>query len=340
MRFIKRLFRCRFNEPLCQDRLLGCKCGKGAPSTPTPAPAPTPGETAAGVAQAHLQYDPQLAQSSFDILSNPNYGADATTNVLNQARRNNFQGESAVQDQLLQNVLQQLQSPTGYTPEQQAALDSRRGLAQDELVKSQRNRANLGGGLFGGRAAAAESRDVANLQNQFTTEDIGQQERARLNAIQAALPALQILFPEVGISTPQFQSAAPSGDTAYSGALTARGQDIGVAQNNASMAAANRQALYGALGQGLGAAGSIAMFCWVASVIFGGWYHPKTVEARYFIGHLAPVWFRRWYVNNGQHIAEYLIDKPLLRMLIRPVFEGFALIGRYHRRFVPCQRVS
>lgn len=333
MRWFKRLFKCRFNDPRCQDQFLGCRCGKGGSAAPTPAPAPTPQETTAQVLQAHLDSDPQLAQSNYDINANPNYGIDATTALYNQARRNNFQGESAVQDQLLQNVLQQLQSPTGYTPEQQAALDSRRGLAQQELVKSMRNRANLGGGLFGGRAANTEQRAVGELQNQFVTEDIGQQERARLNAIQAALPALQILFPEVGLSAPQFQSAAPSGDAAYGGAIQARGQDISVAQSNAANAAANRQALYGALGQAAGAAGQAAMMkCWVAAVIFGGWHEPKTVQARYYVSYMAPRWFREWYIAHGRRIAAFIQDKPLLILALRPLFEFFAWQARLGRK--------
>lgn len=337
MRLFRRFFICRFSEEKCQTNKLGCRCGKGSVSAPAPPPAPTPGETAAGVAQAHLDYDPKLAQQSYDILTNPDYGVNPTTAAFNQARRQNFQGESAVQDQLLQNVLAQLQSPTGYTPEQQTALDARRGQAQQELVKSMRNRANLGGGLFGGRAAAAESRDVSNLQNQFASEDIGNQERARLNAFQAALPALQILFPEVGINAPQFQSAAPSGDAAYSGALQARGQDISLAQSNAANAAANRSALYGALGSAVGQiGGAYAGKCWVAAVIFGGWHEPKTVEARHYVSYMAPAWFRDWYTRNGRQIAAFIMDKPILILALRPLFEFFAWQARLGRKGMLC----
>lgn len=330
--FIKRLFRCRFNESGCAVAFLGCRCGKGGGSTQvTPAPAPAPTETTAQTLQAHLDADPKMAALNYQILTDPNYGVNPTTAAITQARRQNFQGESAVQDQLLQNVLQQLQSPTGYTPEQQAALDSRRGLAQSELVKSQRTRANLGGGLFGGRAAGAEARDVSNLQNQFATEDIGNQERARNNAIQAALPALQILFPEVGITAPQFTSAAPSGDAAYGGALQARGQDTQAAIANAQNAQANRTAMWGALGQSFGAVGSAASaggFCWVASVIFeGGWDDIRTHHARHFIGFVGPKWFCKLYTKHGQKVAEFIHNKPFLKSLIKPLFSLFAVLG-------------
>ena len=178
----------------------------------------SPLDTARQTLQAQMESIPQAAQLNFDVLSNPNYGLQAQTQLQEDTRRNVFSGESDVRDQLIKNILSQLISPTGITPEQQMAVDTRRGQAQSELVKALRDRANLGGGLFGGRSARAEAQSVADLQNQFATEDISMQERNRLNTIQAALPLLQTLFPQAGIVNPSFIDPTPSGGSVFGAA--------------------------------------------------------------------------------------------------------------------------
>src|SRR3990167_4390965 len=160
-------------------------------SSSSPPPVPNPQEQANALVQAQLSSYPQAAQLSYDILSNPQYGLLPTSQLYENVRRQVYPGETAVREQLRGNILQNLISPTGITPEQQSALNERRGLAQNELVQAMRGRANLGGGLYGGRSAQAEQRAVGELQGQFAESDIGREERSRLNAIQAALPFLQ-----------------------------------------------------------------------------------------------------------------------------------------------------
>jgi len=260
MKILKKLFPCKFSEDKCKDSLLGCKCGKGGSTViqaPPQAPAPTVGETSAQVYQSKMQYDPQMAQLSYDILTNPNYGLGATTGYLEQQRQELFPGENQVRQALQQQVLQGLQSPTGLTPDQQASIDQRRALATSRMQEASRNNANLGGNLYGGRSQRAEMEDVGNLQNQFAEEDIAREMTARNNSIQAALPFLQILFPDVGLTPPQFESAVPSGGAAYQGLLSARGQDMNYAMNNAQLqqqAQNNRTQLRSSLYQGLGSA--------------------------------------------------------------------------------------
>ena len=67
--------------------------------------------------------------------------------------------------------------------------------------------------------------------------------------------------------------------------------------------------------------------CWVAAEIFGGWYEPKTQAARYYIKNMAPSWFRNFYLRHGMEIAKFISNKPMLKMLLRPLFEYFALRG-------------
>lgn len=220
--------------------------GNSEPETPNPT------VQAGQISAARDQYDPRDAQRLFEIFSNPQYGAGAFTAEQQRIRRDLFPQEEAVRNQLSQRILANLQSPTGISPEQQLAIDARRGLAQGELQKALRERANLGGGLYGGRSIQEEQRAVSELQNQFAEEDIGREERSRLNAIQGAIPYLQLLFPQAGISAPQFQSSVQDPNQYASGLIQQRGQNI----QNQSSQDASRSALYSALFQGLGATGA------------------------------------------------------------------------------------
>lgn len=67
--------------------------------------------------------------------------------------------------------------------------------------------------------------------------------------------------------------------------------------------------------------------CWVAAEIFDGWYAPKTVQARYYVLNIAPSWFREFYIKNGVQIADFIHNKPILKAILRPMFEIFSYIG-------------
>lgn len=83
-----------------------------------------------------------------------------------------------------------------------------------------------------------------------------------------------------------------------------------------------------AIGQGAGMLGGVmGAFCWVAKEIFGSWEHPKTIMARYYISNLAPKWFKNFYLKYGERIAKFIHNKPILKLILRPLFEMFAYIG-------------
>lgn len=82
-----------------------------------------------------------------------------------------------------------------------------------------------------------------------------------------------------------------------------------------------------AMGGGGGAAAGAAAACWVAKEIFGSWEHPKTVRARAYIRYEAPQWFRDFYYKHGERIAEFISDKPVFKLVLRPLFEYFAVKG-------------
>lgn len=222
-------------------------------SEPTPVADPT--AQAKAINDARAQYDPEAAKRQFDILTDPNYGILPFTQYQESVRQNVFPQEQAVRSQLAKNILANLTSSTGISPEQQAALDARRSTSQGELVKALRNRANVGGTLYGGNAGYEESRAVGDLQNQFAEEDIGRQERSRNNAIQGAIPFLQLLFPGVNIGAPNFQSPVQSADTYANNQTNQYNTDSQVAAS----ANASQNALYSALFNGLGQAGGMAL---------------------------------------------------------------------------------
>ena len=68
-------------------------------------------------------------------------------------------------------------------------------------------------------------------------------------------------------------------------------------------------------------------YCWVAAEIFGGWDEPKTVAARYYIGFMAPKWFKTLYQKYGERLAAYIHDKGWAKAILRPMFEMFAYKG-------------
>jgi len=220
----------------------------GSKKSEAPAPVASPEQQAGQLSAAHDIYDPQAAQRSFNILANPNYGLLPTTQLQEDVRKQVFSGENDVRSQLLQNILANLQSPTGISPDQQSAITARRGTAQQELVGALRDRANLGGNLYGGRSALQESRAVGDLQNQFAEQDINRETQARQQAIQNAVPILQLLFPQAGITAPQFASPVQSPDTLANSLLQQRGQNIGYQQSQ------NNNPLISALFSGLGTA--------------------------------------------------------------------------------------
>ncbi len=68
--------------------------------------------------------------------------------------------------------------------------------------------------------------------------------------------------------------------------------------------------------------------CWVAAEIFGDWNHPKTIAARNYVNFIGPKWFKEFYLKHGEKVANFISNKPALKLLLRPLFEMFALIGK------------
>jgi len=163
------------------------------------------------------QYAPQQA-ALYSALYNqymPQY-AQAQQNVQRQL----YPYQSQIVEQGAQSALSRLQNPNYMTEQEQIAQDANRAKAIGALQKAMRERANLGGGLYGGRAAGAEAQSVSDLINQFQEQDYMNRMQAGQAAQQSLTPYMQILYPQVGTQQPQispfqYQSAVPSADSLY-----------------------------------------------------------------------------------------------------------------------------
>ncbi len=199
-----------------------------APTTP----APSAGESASQIAEAKLKYDPMTAASDWAIQQQyvPQQAA------LYNALYSQYAGETAKSQQALQQqlfptqskileagagtALERLQNPNYMTAQEQAAQEATRGKSITDLQAAMRNRANMGGTLFGGRSAQQETQGVSDLLNQFQMQDYTNRMNAGAQAQQALTPYMQILYPQIGtqnqqVSPYQYSSAVPSADTMY-----------------------------------------------------------------------------------------------------------------------------
>lgn len=199
-----------------------------APTTP----APSASESAEGIYQARLKYDPLVAAQEFatqqeympkqaSLYSSlysqylPEY-----SKAQQKTQQELYPYQSQIVEQGAQRALERLQNPEYMTASEQSAQQSIRDRSISDLQKAMRERANLGGNLYGGRTAAAETQSVSDLLNQFQVQDYQNRMTNSYNAQAALTPYMQILYPQVGTQQPnisgyQYQSAVPSADTLY-----------------------------------------------------------------------------------------------------------------------------
>ena len=102
-------------------------------------------------------------------------------------------------------------------------------------------------------------------------------------------------------------------------ALQQRGQDVTFQGMQAQADAASSAGLMGGIGgvaQGIGAAGGLAAFCWVAREVYGP-TNPQWLEFREWMLNDAPSWLRNLYLKYGERIAKFISNKPLVKSIIR-----------------------
>lgn len=274
------------------------------PSVPQ---APTAGQSAAEYAaalptilQSQLQYQPQFDQATFDSYASlaPEY-ARVTDEVMKQYSPN----QAALGEALAGQALQGAQAGLPDALKQQY-LDQFKALA--------------GENVFSGSGADFVSKNLLgeDLAYRQYNQNLGL-------SLSGKVPLTQAFQ-----NPTQFQVSQGFGDT-YSNMMNAYGSVYSGAGRPMTVDKPNYMTGIGNVVQGLGTAGGIgAFFCWVASEVFGGWDHPETCKARFFVAFQAPKWFREFYIKNGEKIARFISDKPILKSLIRPIFKIMANCSR------------
>lgn len=194
--------------------------------------APSASQSAADIYEASLKYNPGMAEQEMQLQEQ--YAPQQA--ALYQALYNQYAPEMARTQQATQQelypyqsqiveqgaaqALERLQNPDYMTAQEQSALNAQREQETTGLMRAMRERANLGGGLYGGRAAGAEAKSVSDLLQSYEAQDYQRRMSAGQAAQQALTPYMQILYPQVGTQNPntsafQYQSAVPSADALY-----------------------------------------------------------------------------------------------------------------------------
>lgn len=228
-----------------------------APAQP---PAPSPSETTAQSMEAQLKYNPQLYEqyaksyaqylpqltgAEFDIQKQ--YAPQ-----LQALQQQMYPQQTQLVEALSRQALQRMQSPYGYTPEEQSSIDAIRQRETQRLQQGVRERQNLGGTLYGGRGAQAEQEATSQLAQAFAQEDINRRLQGSQQALQYATPALQIQYPQISpAQVPNYwQSGTPSADQIYQAMYGSTRQQYGIMPG-----AGGGGGNFGGLGTGLGMLG-------------------------------------------------------------------------------------
>lgn len=194
-----------------------------------------------------------------------------------------------------------------------------------EAVKDILPSFQAGGLLESGVAADIAARTAGDIRRASQEFNIGN----RLNLLNLALSGqAQIQSPVLAQAANLGQRLTTLGTTTTSGTAmeTFKGQNPFLKSFQTSFGSS--------LGQGFGdatsAAAQAAIFCWVAAEVFDGWNDMRTSFCRLYILMKGPKWFRSLYCRFGKRFASFIKDKPIIKKMIKPVFEWMAKKGGYN----------
>jgi len=92
----------------------------------------------------------------------------------------------------------------------------------------------------------------------------------------------------------------------------------------------------GGLGAAAGGAGGFGkLFCWVAREVYGE-QDERWLLFRTWLLSVAPRWFYRLYIKHGERFAEWIANKPVLKLAIRKWMDG--RIKQLEKGFELCHR--
>ena len=70
----------------------------------------------------------------------------------------------------------------------------------------------------------------------------------------------------------------------------------------------------------------ISDFCWVAREVYGV-NNPRWIVFRYWMLHLSPGWFKRFYLKHGRLISVWISNKPLIKLAIKLWMDWISRFG-------------
>ena len=139
----------------------------------------------------------------------------------------------------------------------------------------------------------------------------------------------QAKYTPEGLTPNQALASGAQGYSAYVGAQASiYGAQAQYAASRRSGGSSGIGSLLGMMGGGGGGGFSLPFFCWIAKEIFGSWDDSRVHAARFFILNYCPMWFIKFYAKHGEKIASYIHDKPFYKMLLKPLFLTFAILGK------------
>lgn len=258
--------------------------------------------------QQSTQYTPTAEETELNKLQ------------LEQARASQ-QGQIDVQKSglYLANALLKGQALPGYLSGLPGGLDEQAisGIS-DRAIKDIQPYMQSAGLLDSGVNAAISARTSADIRNQAAQFNINN--------------LMQLLNLGVG-GQAQVQAPITTGANALGSRLSALAGSTTTGTTSGTQVGRTRYDFFTSpftLGAQQAAGQAAAGACWVASELFGGWDMPKTVAARFYVNFIAPKWFKKLYIKFGKQFASWIKNKPMIKAMIKPIFEVFAKIGGYN----------
>lgn len=105
-----------------------------------------------------------------------------------------------------------------------------------------------------------------------------------------------------------------------------------IAQDDNNFGSQFSGALAGSLGKSIGQlggsvlSGAVGMMCWIAREVYGV-NNPKWYAFRFWMFTKAPKWFFNWYAKNGEQVAKYISNKPILKFMIRKIINTILFLS-------------
>lgn len=189
----------------------------------------------------------------------------------------------------------------------------------NQSLKDLQPRFQQSGLVDSGVAAAISARTAADIRTQAEQYNINN----RFNLLNLALGGqAQVQQPILG------QSANLNNQIINSSAVKQNGVATNTTKSMNPFLSSFETSLGKSLGSGTYGGKSYFGTCWVASEIFGGWSMTKTMYCRFYMIFHAPKWFRSVYSKFGEKFALFIKNKPIIKIMLRPLFEYLAYLGK------------